>query len=61
MLGARYGKEPEATGVKFSLFSLFLVGQSVSFNGASSIDNFGVAGYLWDFGYGETGPGVSPA
>ncbi len=37
------------------------VGQSVTFNGAGSTDNNGIASYLWNFGDGGTGSGVSPS
>jgi PKD repeat protein len=36
------------------------VGQSVAFNGSGSTDNNGIASYLWNFGDGATGTGVTP-
>jgi len=36
------------------------VGQVLTFNGAGSTDNSGIASYLWDFGDGGTGSGVAP-
>ena len=37
-----------------------MVGTSVAFNGGGSIDNTGIASYLWDFGDGGTGTDVAP-
>jgi len=36
------------------------VGQSVVFNGSGSTDNTGIASYLWNFGDGTTGTGITP-
>jgi len=36
------------------------VNTSFSFNGTGSTDNTGIASYLWDFGDGTTGTGVTP-
>jgi PKD domain len=35
------------------------IGQTVTFNGGGSSDNIGVASYLWSFGDGTTGTGVT--
>ena len=36
------------------------VGQTVTFNGTGSTDNSGIASYMWIFGDGATGTGVTP-
>jgi PKD repeat protein len=36
------------------------IGQVVTFNGAGSTDNTGIASYQWNFGDGGTGSGISP-
>ncbi len=37
-----------------------IVGTSVSFNGGNSTDNNAILAYLWDFGDGANGTGVTP-
>lgn len=38
-----------------------LTGTSVTFNGTGSTDNSAVVSYLWDFGDGTTGTGITPS